>query len=301
MKIQNGLPQNEETPISEQEAIRLSASNFLCARLHGLNSSLAELHEVVRASMSGEEDSTLLRTQVRRLVLRVRQLIWPEFVPFHLKLLRSIDLQIRAVDALASAVDLQSCRQQRRLNEITHTFEHAARMRLRRIEDMERELFLLCGRSAPMERTAETIEDLSVRQRDSEHQIVTEGEKRSRLQRELDRGRFLKFVWRLLWHRRDGLDLPGGSAQAVEGVGEGGVSGEGLAVFLDGLFVAAFGYVVEGGVVMGLGLGAGRGRSFISHPKKILNYRGHREWRWPSTPLGWTGKNARPHTNSLPR
>lgn len=136
--------------------------------------------------MSGEEDSTLLRTQVRRLVLRVRQLIWPEFVPFHLKLLRSIDLQIRAVDALASAVDLQSCRQQRRLNEITHTFEHAARMRLRRIEDMERELFLLCGRSAPMERTAETIEDLSVRQRDSEHQIVTEGEKRSRLQRELE-------------------------------------------------------------------------------------------------------------------
>ena len=52
----------------------------------------------------------------------------------------------------------------------------------------------------------------------------------------------------------EAVEILEGAAQAVEGVGEGGVGGQGLAVVLDGLFVVAFGYAVEGGVVVVFGL-----------------------------------------------
>ena len=52
----------------------------------------------------------------------------------------------------------------------------------------------------------------------------------------------------------EAVEILQSAAQSVEGVSEGGIGGQGLAILLDRLFVVAFGDVIERGVVVVFGL-----------------------------------------------
>jgi hypothetical protein len=143
-----------------EEVIRLSTSRILRERLGHLRTSLAELDSLVKGSVTSEEGTRPLRSHLRRLAFRIRGVLWPELDIIHNRLLRSLDEQNHAIEALASAVDLQSLRQHQRLNNAIDAIESAARHQGMQIGDIEKELFALCRRAASLEDLAETVEDL---------------------------------------------------------------------------------------------------------------------------------------------
>jgi hypothetical protein len=91
-----------------------------------------------------------------RLARKIRSLLWPESDA----LVRALEGQLRAIEALASAIDLQNLRHQERVNAALEVIEASARRQGRRISDIEQELFLLCRRAAAHEDLAATVQNL---------------------------------------------------------------------------------------------------------------------------------------------